>query len=141
MKIRIAKKEDYKALMDLYNGFVEEDRYSNPGNDSFFKVLKSKSGHIYVLQEGRELVGFVSFSIRTIVRYPKPIAEVDEIFVSEKARGKHYGKKLLKKAMSEAKRAGCYRMFIETAYKWKIAHKMYERLGFKNNGYHFFRDL
>jgi len=141
MKIRAAKKEDYKALMGLYNAFVEENRYSSPGNDSFFNILRSKSGYIYVLEEKRELVGFVSFSIRTIVRCPKPIVELDEIFVAEKARGKHYGKRLLEKAIREARKAGCCRMFIETAYKRKIAHKMYEKLGFKNNGYHFFRSL
>ena len=127
--------------MSLFNDFVQQDRYSKHDNDSFLKVLRSKNEHIYVGEENNQLIGFVTFSVRNVVRYPKPIAELDELFVSEKGRGKGYGKELLNKAMIEAKKLKCHRLYIETAYQWKVAHKMYESMGFKNYGYHFYKDL
>lgn len=82
MKVRLVTKADYKELMNLYNLFVGSDRYSKHDNDSFDKVLDNPSNYVYVAEDNNKLVGFVSFSIRDVIRYPKPIAELDELFVS-----------------------------------------------------------
>lgn len=141
MKIREAKQSDYEELMQLYNFFVGEDRYLKHDNDSFNKVLNSKNNYIYVAEDNNSLVGFITFSVRNVVRYPKPIVELDEIFVSKAYRKHGIGKKFMEKMEEEAIKLNCYRVFIESHYDHKAAHKFYEDLGYKNYGYHFIKNL
>jgi len=141
MKIRSAQIADYKSLMTLYNKFVGSDRYSKLDNDSFKKILISKNNYIFVVEDKEKIIGFATFSIRLVVRYPKPIAELDELFVEEKYRRKGVGKMLMDKIMEKAKEAGCYRLFIESHYDHKQAHQLYESIGFTNYGYHFIKNL
>jgi predicted N-acetyltransferase YhbS len=141
MKIRPARLSDYKSVIALYNKFVGSARYSQFNSDSFKKVLISDSNFIFVAEDNGTLVGFVTFSIRLVVRYPKPIAELDELFVDEKYRRKGVGKLLMNRVLEKSKELECYRLFIESHYDHKVAHKYYEALGFTNYGYHFIKDL
>lgn len=141
MKIRKAQKSDYKQLMKLLNGFVGENRYSKYDNDSFSKVLKSPSNYIYVIDDNEKLAGFVTFSVRYVVRYPKPIIEMDELYVHSDYRRQGLGKKLTQKVLDEGKKLNCHRLFIESHYQHKAAHQMYKKMGFTNYGYHFIKNL
>lgn len=141
MNIRPATIADYEQLMELYNLFVEEDRYSKHNNDSFKKVLKSSQCFIYVAAVDNKLVGLAAFSIRYVVRYPKPIAELDELFVHEDYRKHGIGKKFMEVIEKQAKALNCYRMYIESQYQHKSGHAFYERLGYTNKGYHFLKNL
>lgn len=141
MDIRSATEEDYSELMQLYNLFVEEDRYSTYKNDSFGKVLKSPTNFIFVAEENGKLIGFVTFSVRNVIRYSRQIAELDEIFVLSEYREKNIGKQLMEKVEEKAKKLDCFRIYIESAYDKESAHKFYEAIGYKNNGYHFKKNL
>jgi len=141
MDIREAKQSDYRELMDLYNLFVDEDRYSKHDNDSFIKVLGNQNNFIFVAEDSGKLVGFITFSVRDVVRYPKPIAELDELFVSPGYRQKGVGKMLMEQIEDKAKELDCYRMYIESHYDHKTAHVFYEKLGYTNYGYHFIKNL
>lgn len=141
MEIRLATKNDYEQLMDLYNKFVGSDRYSRHDNDSFHETLLSSSNFIYVGVDGTSLIAFASFSIRKVVRYPKPIAELDELFVLEQYRRTGVGKQLLQQIEEKAILLDCYRLYIESHYDHKDAHRFYERLGYTNYGYHFIKNL
>lgn len=141
MEIREAKKGDYQELIELFNDFVGDKRYINKGSDSFEEVLDDPSCFVYVAEEKGKLVGFVTFSVRRVIRYPKPIAEIDELFVSPGYRRKGLGNKLVEVVLDKVSELGCYRVFIETHYKHKGAHKLYESMEFTNYGYHFIKDL
>jgi GNAT superfamily N-acetyltransferase len=141
MNIRLAKRSDYEEIMDLYNIFVGNDRYSQHNNDSFQKVLDSKQNFIYVAEEDNKLIGFATFSIRDVVRYPKPIAELDELFVHEEYRKHGVGKQFMRVIEEKAKELNCHRMYIESHYDHKTAHAFYEKLGYTNYGYHFLKNL
>lgn len=132
---------DYKQVIQLYNDFVGENRYSKFDNDSFKKVLQSPSNHIFVAEEGKKIIGFASFSVRMVVRYSKPIAELDELYVVPEYRKTGVGRKLMEAVLKTANELDCHRLFVESQYKHIIAHKFYEILGFKNYGYHFIKDL
>jgi len=132
---------DYKELMGLYNLFVKSDRYSRYDNDSFVRVRQNPNNFVFVAEDEGKLVGFISFSIRDVIRYPKQILELDEIFVLQDYREKGTGKMFMDQMEKIAKEKNCYRIFIESHYDHKGAHKFYETLGYTNNGYHFIKDM
>jgi GNAT superfamily N-acetyltransferase len=141
MEIRFASSDDYQELMVLYNKFVGSDRYSKLDNDSFNKVLNSGANFVFIAEDNGKLIGFATFSVRLVVRYPKPIAELDELFVEEEYRRSGVGKMLMTQVLIKAKEMDCYRLYIESHYDHKAAHKFYESLGFTNYGYHFIKNL
>lgn len=141
MNIRLAQESDYEKVIELYNLFVGSDRYSQHNSDSFKKVLKNNNNFIFVATDTDKIIGFATFSIRDVVRYPKPIAELDELFVSENYRKHGIGKLLMNEIEKKAKELDCYRLFIESHYEHKAAHKFYESLGYTNYGYHFIKNL
>ena len=127
--------------MGLYNDFVGDDRYSNGRGNSFQLVLKSPRNFVFVAEDKNHLIGFVTFSVRITIRYPKPIAEVDEIYVTTLHRIKGVGRKLMARMLEQAKSMNCQKVFIETAYKRKNAHKFYKSLGYVRDGYYFVKTL
>ena len=141
MQIRKAVESDYVSLMELYNEFVGSDRYSHHDNDSFRTVLHSPHNFIYVVEVDEKLIGFASFSVRHVVRYPKPIAELDELFIDPSYRKQGIGRKLMNQVEEKARDLGCHRAYIESNYKYKEGHAFYESLGYTNYGYHFLKNL
>lgn len=141
MKIRLVKQSDYEQLMELYNLFVGSDRYSKHDNDSFKKVINNPNNFVFIAENKGKQVGFVTFSVRDVIRYPKQIAELDELFVLPDYREKGVGKQLMQKIEDKAKELNCYRLFIESRYDFKTAHKFYESLGYTNYGYHFIKNI
>lgn len=140
VKIRKAKKEDYKETIRLYADFVKKpNRYKNFDNDSFFKALKLPNFYIYLAEMEKKIVGFITYSIRTIVRYPKPIVEVGEFYVVPTLRRKGIGTKLTQKALDFARKNDCQYVFIASSKDRISAHKFYKTLGFDEYAYHYRR--
>lgn len=132
---------DYLVVMQLYNDFVGEDRYSRHDNDSFETVLDDPLSRVFVAEDNGKVIGFATVSTKDIVRAPRPIAELDELFVDPASRTHGTGTALMEAVESFARSRNCYRLYMVSAYERETAHKFYEHLGYKNNGYHFQKDL
>lgn len=141
MLVRSATQSDYEQLIRLYSAFVGDDRYSKPDNDSFEQVLNSQSNFVFVAAKAEKLIGFASFSIRFVIRYPTAIAELDELYVAPDYRDHGIGRALMDEVEKTAKEHGCRRVFIESAYKHLAGHKFYVAAGYQNYGYTFLKDL
>lgn len=139
--IRPAALEDYEEIIPLYNAFVSEERYTKKDNDSFEKVIQSNTNYMYVALDENRIIGFITFSTRNVVRYPKPILEIDELFVGISYRKHGVGRRLMEQMEEDARTLNCYRIFIESQYDHKGAHAFYESLGYKNYGYHFIKNV
>lgn len=137
MKIRLAKLSDYEELMTLYDLFIKTDRYSKHTNDSFKNVLENSTSFIYVAEDKNKLVGLATFSIRSVVRFPQPIAQLDELFVLEQYRKHGIGKSFIDVLETKAKELNCCNIYIESRSDLKPAHQFYENLGYKKSGYYF----
>lgn len=138
MKIRKARKEDYKKVVELYADFVNQpDRYKNFDNDSFLKVLEIPDFHFYLAEKEKRIVGFITFSKRTVVRYPKPIVEVEEFYVVPDLRRKGLGRKLMQKALGFAKKGKCQYVFLASSKDRVPAHKFYKALDFDEYAFHY----
>ena len=141
MKITSAKKANYQELMKLLCDFVGDKRYLKAGNDSFSKFLNNPNSYSYLLKDGKKLAGFITFSIRTVIRYPRPIAEIEELYITPEYRGRGLSQQLMKIVLKKIKKIGCSRIYISSEFKWRIAHKAYKNSGFKKIGYQFVKDI
>src|SRR3989344_4884125 len=136
--IRSAKKQDYKEVINLFGKFVEdENRYKKKNSESFHKFIKTKNCFADLAIIDGKIVGFVTYSIRTVVRYPTPILEVEEFFVLEKYRRLKIGKQLMEKAISAAKKNRCYGIFLGSSKDRKPSHNFYKHTGFNEYGFHY----
>ncbi len=141
MLIRKAEASDYEQLMQLYNLFIGTDRYSMYEKDSFKMVLNDPNSYIFVAEKDDNLVGLATMSIRHIVRYPQPIAQLEELFVLENYRQHGIGSQFVEEVEKIAREHDCYRVYIESGYKHKPAHTFYEKIGYTNYGVHFIKNL
>jgi len=137
IKIRKAKKRDYKTLIKLYVDFVGDKRYADFNNDSFLKVIKNKNSFLDLVILKNKIIGFISYSIRNVIRYPRPIIEVEELYVLPEYRLKGIGNKLMKHVINICKNKNCHYLFLASDKKRKTAHKFYKALGFDEYAYHF----
>ncbi len=61
----------------------------------------------------------------------RPYAMVENVVVDASERSGGYGELLMRYAMKEARRAGCYRLSLTSNKRRNDAHRFYQRLGFK----------
>ncbi len=138
--IRSAKAEDYREIMVLYGEFVDNaNRYSNFDADSFLRVIEDEKAFIDVAVIGEKIVGFISYSIRNVVRYPSAILEVEEFYVKPDQRRKGIGRKLMDHVLKVADKKNCSYVFLASAKERPEAHEFYKATGYNNYAYHFRR--
>jgi len=137
MIIREAVSEDHTGLMALYDAFMEVDRYSKLDSDSLEKVIASQDNFILVAENDHELVGFISASARLVVRYPEPIMQVDELYVDPEFREHGVGRQLIQAVEDLARANNWSKIYIESGYKYEVAHKFYEGNDYEKQGYYF----
>lgn len=136
--IRKAEPGDYRVLMRLYGDFANDPpRFRLGTGDSYAKVLADPSCSMYVAEHDGSIVGFVSFSIRNVVHYPTPICEVEELYVSPKARRNGIATLLLRQAEDTARANSCAYVFIASGNERTEGHALYRARGYDAYGLHF----
>ncbi len=135
--IRPAVLNDYDGIIPLLNGFTNSELFTEKTQDSFKEILESVTNYMYVAEDGERIIGFVTFSIKNVLQYPNPILEVDELFVGIAYRKHGVGGKLMEQVEQDAKKLDVQNIYIRSSYKREGAHKFYEKIGYKNNGYYF----
>lgn len=139
---RKAKKEDYKQILLLYGDFVNDPkRFKRLGNDAYHKVLKSKNTFLETAVLKSKIVGFVSYSLRDVVRYPHPILEIEELYVTSNMRKNGIGRKLMERVLGIAKKKKCHYVFLASSKDRTAAHHFYQSLGFDEYAYHYRRKI
>ncbi len=140
MKIRKAENSDYQEVLRLYGDFVEDPkRYVDLKGDSFKKIIESSNSYLFLAEIEEEIVGFISCSIRDVIRYPKPILEVEEFYVRTENRRQGIGRTLMDHAINFAQAKDCQYVFLASAKERGEAHGFYKALGFDEYAYHYRR--
>jgi len=70
-----------------------------------------------------------------------PFALIEDVFIREEHRGKGLAKQLVKAAVEEARRLGCYKVVMTSRYSKPEVHEIYGKLGFVEHGKEFRMDL
>ncbi|MBI2134111.1 GNAT family N-acetyltransferase [Candidatus Woesearchaeota archaeon] len=136
IKIRQATKKDREELLKLYEGLsTKPKKYLNAKNDSFLKVLAEPNAYIDLATINNEIAGFIAYSIRHVVRYPKPILEIEEFYVKQVHRRKGIGRKLVENVQKFANKKKAQYIFISSSKERKAAHLLYKAAGFEEYGF------
>lgn len=101
------------------------------------KLINNKNSFVNLATLKNKIIGFISYSIRSVVRYPQPIIEVEELYIIPEYRQKGIGTKLMRHVINICKKKSCQYIFLASDKKRRPAHKFYRILGFEEYGYHF----
>jgi ribosomal-protein-alanine N-acetyltransferase len=92
------------------------------------ELLAMPGAFAFVIQEEAEPVGFV------LARVAADEAEIVTLAVIPDNRRSGLGRRLMDKALDEARRRGAVRVFLEVAENNRAARRLYENLGFAEVG-------
>jgi GNAT superfamily N-acetyltransferase len=88
-----------------------------------------------------EVVGFCDLTLRMSLWKAGMLAYVDELVVDAGWRGKGVGTELLKRAIEIATGLGCRHIALDSAAHRDQAHRFYAKMGFRQEGLLFGKDL
>jgi|TARA_Y100000310_G_scaffold315425_1_gene365937 GNAT superfamily N-acetyltransferase len=137
--IRPAEAADQEKVLDLLRQLMgsasEESAINQPsGIEVFRDIITEGPGAVLVAEEGDDMLGLVTLSFPRAIRCGGPYSCIEEFIVTEKARGKGVGGKLLEAAISRAAEEGCQELQVnrpsEVGYPVYLAH------GWKDLGKH-----
>lgn len=136
IQIRQAVLADLDALSVLFDGyrqFYEQDSDVAAARQFLTERFNHGESVLFIAHDGGEPIGFTqlypSFSSVSLGR----IFIVNDLFVSESARGKGAGSQLLSAAVQFAKAVGAIRLALSTAHTNTTAQALYEAKGWKRD--------
>ena len=143
--VRLAHPDDWSAVADL---LVELGRGVAEGTAGDPTHRLQFAGHIrrienvtLVAESDGEVVGVLDMEYHQRLGDHRPQARVNDLVVTERARGGGAGHTLLARAEELARRRGCFRMALVTA-RWRSeAIEFYERQGWQGYGEWFVKQL
>lgn len=100
------------------------------------KQTKKNAVRISAVENGEELGAVYLYLIKNDSS-KKPYALLEDLFVKEGYRKKGIGSTLVKKAIADAKKLGCYKIIGTSRFSRVEVHGFYKRLGMKKYGFEF----
>jgi N-acetylglutamate synthase-like GNAT family acetyltransferase len=124
----IGDAESVRALVgELGYGGLDEQTFHR----GFASVLADPGQQVLLAEREGRVVGLMSLSVRAQIRLAGLAVSIDELVVTEGARGEGIGTKLLEWAKAEAVRIGARRLELHTARRLPS----YERGFYAKNGF------
>ena len=143
--VRMAVPADWPAVAGL---LVELGRGVAAGtaNDPTHRL--QFAGHIrridnvtLVAGDDKDVLGVIDMEYHQRLGDHRPQARVNDLIVTDRARGRGVGRALLTRAEELARRRGCFRMALVTAAWRAETIAFYERAGWQNYGEWFVKPL
>jgi ribosomal protein S18 acetylase RimI-like enzyme len=129
VKIRQAKKSDLKALAKMDARIFPETTMESEAIKVFRHCLANTvPGACLVAEENGKIVGAMIAARK--LTHIKNAAEVRDLLVDEKFRGKGIGKLLFRKSLSALKKHGITTVSLTVDPKNKRAYALYKKEGF-----------
>lgn len=104
---------------------------------AFDRALASTMQRYVCAVEDGEIVGFASLSMRYSLWQEALLANIDELVVDEDQRGQGVGSQLVDYVLDIARKTGCIRVELDSAFHRTEAHEFYERRGFEKRAFLF----
>ncbi len=145
MTIRKAENGDIKQIIDLLSQVLEIHAEIRPdifvsGTTKYSEkelenIINNQNTPIFVASEEEKILGYAFCAVKHQPQsdnmVPFKSIYIDDLCVSENARGKGIGKKLFHYVSDFAREIGCYEVNLNVWSGNDSAQKFYENLGFK----------
>jgi GNAT superfamily N-acetyltransferase len=143
--VRFAQPGDWPAiatlLVELGRG-VAEGAVEDPTHRIQFAGHLRQIGNVTLVAElGSEVVGMLDMEYHQRLGDHRPQARINDVVVTESARGRGVGDALLTQAEALARKRGCFRMALVTAGWREGTHRFYDRNGWADYGKWFVKPL
>ena len=105
---------------------------------AFEEIVADPRQRLLVIEaQGRIAGSAVLIIMPNLSHQGRPYAIIENIVIDTVARGAGYGEELVRYAIEEARKAGCYKLSLTSNKRRPDAHRFYERLGFqaRHEGY------
>ena len=100
-------------------------------HDAFAEIDANPQQLLLVAEEDGAVVGTLLLTcIRQIHHHGGRTGEIESVHVAADRRGQGIGTQLVRFAVDEARRRGCFRLQLTSNNARLDAHRLYERLGF-----------
>ncbi len=135
-RIRAATADDLPRLFALLSELsLDDPREDSDSMDTYgdaFAAIETRPGyHVLVAEEGGELLGSVTVIVEPNLSYQgTPFAIIENVIVTEAARGKGVDALIINAAIEIAREAGCYKISLTSNKRREDAHRFYESLVF-----------
>jgi GNAT superfamily N-acetyltransferase len=143
--VRFALPEDWPAvaglLVELGRGVAEGTADDPTHHQSFAGHLREIGKVTLVAQRGDVVVGVLDMEYHQRLGDHRPQARVNDVVVTEAARGEGVGRALLTRAEELARKRGCFRMALVTAGWREATRSFYLTHGWADYGVWFVKPL
>jgi N-acetylglutamate synthase-like GNAT family acetyltransferase len=138
-RVRRATEADLPRIIELLAQLSLDAPRERPGTPlpesyrrAFREIEADKRQQLFVVEDAGRIVGTACLIIVPNLSHEgTPYALVENVVVDETQRSTGYGELLLRHAIAEAQRAGCYKLCLTSNKQRADAHRFYQRLGFR----------
>lgn len=95
---------------------------------AYYNSAPDKRCYFVAVEEGGQLVGGVGIAEFDGI---EACAELQKLYLDDSAKGKGYGKALMRLAEEQARSAGYEKLYLETHTNLSAALNLYEKMGFR----------
>lgn len=138
LKATLNDLDSLAELFDLYRIFYHQKSNIDGAKEFIKDRLSKEESVIFIAFDENNPIGFVqlypSFSSISMKR----TWVLNDLYVSESVRGKGFGEKLIKKAITFAGETGSKGVLLETNIENVTAQSLYEKIGFIKETNHFY---
>ena len=140
--IRKAEPSDIPRILELYHQLsitTAPSELNIKVSHEYYRTILDRINNfpgmsLLVAAVDGEVVGsLVLVIVPNLAHRGLPWAVVENVIVDESRRRSGIGRLMMEYAVTEAKKAGCYRISLDSNNVRKDAHKFYELLGFKGS--------
>lgn len=122
-------------IVNLMQQFYAIDNYpidTETSNSLFKEFLYNENlGKAWLIRSENEVIGYVILTFIFSFEYQGKIAFLDELYLSEKARGKGVGSKTIAFVLKESKKRDLKLIYLEIENHNQNAQKLYLASGFE----------
>ncbi|MBU2548928.1 MAG: GNAT family N-acetyltransferase [Proteobacteria bacterium] len=138
MNVHKARVEDEGRVIELLTQFpssgIEHADWTKGGSTFRLIVSQPDLGTILLAEEDGEALGLITLSYPTAIRCGGIYTCIEEFIVGEKGRGKGIGGSLLRAALDEARRRGCFELQVNNPSE--LGYPVYLKYGLSDDGRH-----
>ncbi len=139
VNIREAKIEDQAEVFDLLRQLMTSATEESPINqpsavETFRQVIEEEKGTVLVAEEDGKMLGLITLSYPVAIRCGGIYSCIEEFIVTEQARGKGVGSRLLQAAIQKATEKGSYELQVNRPSE--LGYPLYMRHGWEDLGKH-----